>query len=66
MNISTSYTCADSVIGLFADTARTTTPLTAFDEREITYLVAINAGWLPYLANEGIQFVHYYANRVKR
>ena len=47
-------------------TARTTTPLTAFDERGITSLAATNAGWLPYLADEGIHYVHYSVNRVKR
>ena len=50
----------------FTDTARTTTPLTAFDERWITYLAATNAWWLPYLANKGIQFMHYSTNRVRR
>ena len=29
-------------------------------------MVATNAGWLPYLADEGIKFVHYPANRVRR
>jgi len=48
------------------DTAGTTTPLTAFDERGITYLVDTNARWLPYLADEGICFVQYFANRVRR
>ena len=47
-------------------TARTTTSLTTFDERGITYLAATNAGWLTYLANEGIHYVHYSAYRVKR
>ena len=60
------YTCVDSAMGLFIDTARTTTPLMGFDETEITYLAAINAGWLRYLANKGIRFVHYPANRVRR
>ena len=53
-------------MGPFIDTTETTTPLIAFDERGITYLAAINARWLPYLADEGIQFVHYSANRVSR
>ena len=60
------FTYADSAIGPFMATAGTTTPLTAFDERAIMYLAAINAGWLPYLADEGIRYVHYYANRVRR
>ena len=47
-------------------TTRTTTLLNAFDEREITYLATTNAGWLPYLANEGICYVHYSANRVSK
>ena len=53
-------------MGLFVGTAGTTTPLIDFDETEITYLAATNTGWLPYLADEGIRFVHYLANRVKR
>ena len=65
-NLGTNYTCDDSIMGPFTDTARTTTPLTAFDERGITYLASTNAGWLPYLADEGIQFVHYSANRMRR
>ena len=65
-NLDTGYTCADSVMGLFVDTAETTTPLTNFKETGITYLAATNAGWLPYLANEGLRFVHYPANRVRR
>ena len=60
------YTCVDFAMGLFVDTAGTTTPLTGFNETEITYLAATNAGWLPYLANEGIRFVHYPTNRVRR
>ena len=32
----------------------------------ITYLAATNAGWLPYLVDEGIRFVHYPTNRVRR
>ena len=50
----------------FVDTIGTTTPLVSFDETGITYLAATNAGWLPYLADEGIRFVHYLANRVRR
>ena len=53
-------------MGLFVDTAGTTTPLNSFDEAGITYLAATNAGWLPYLADEGMRFVHYPANRVRR
>ena len=59
-------TRVDSVMGPFTNTARTTTPLTTFDERGITYLAATNATWLPYLADEGVQFVHYSTNKVKR
>ena len=60
------YTCADSIMDPFVDTVETTTLLTNFEERGITYLAATNAGWLPYLANKGIRFVHYPANWVKR
>ena len=65
-NLGTGYTCADSVMGPFVDTAGTTNPLTGFEERGITYLAATNARWLPYLANEGVRFVHYPANKVRR
>ena len=65
-SLGANYTCIDSAIGLFVDTVGTTTPLVGFDETGITYLVAINAGWLPYLADEGIRFVHYPVNRVRR
>ena len=53
-------------MGLFIDIVGTTTPLVGFDEIGITYLVATNARWLPYLADEGVKFVHYPANRVRR
>ena len=62
----TNYTCVDSAIGLFIDIAGTTTPLIGFDEARITYLAATNARWLPYLADEGMRFVHYPANWVRR
>ena len=65
-NLGTSYTCTDSTMGPFVDIAGTTTPLTGCEERGITYVVATNIGWLPYLADEGIRFVHYPANRVRR
>ena len=66
MNLGTGYTCVDSIKGPFADVTGNTTPLTAFDGRGVTYLVATNIGWLPYLVDEGIRFVHYFANRVRR
>ena len=53
-------------MGSFVDTVGTTTPLAGFDGIGITYLAATNTGWLPYLADEGVKFVHYPANRVKR
>ena len=65
-HLSTGYTCMVSAMGLFVDTVGTTTPLAGFDEIGITYLVATNAGWLPYLVDEGVRFVHYLANRVRR
>lgn len=43
-NLVTGYTCADLVMGPFTDMVGTTTLLTAFDERGITYLAATNAG----------------------
>ena len=65
-HLSIGYTCVDSIIGSFVDTVGTTTPLAGFDDIGITYLAATNARWLPYLADEGVRFVHYPANRVKR
>ena len=65
-NLGADYNCTDSVMGSFVDTVGTTTPLVSFDETGITYLIATNAGWLPYLADEGIRFVHYPANQVRR
>ena len=62
-------TCADFVMGLFVDTAGTTPPPpppTDFEETGITYLAATNAGWLPYLDDEGLRFMHYLANWVRR
>ena len=56
----------DSTMGSFVDTVGTTTPLAGFDEIGITCLAATNAGWLPYLVDEGVRFVHYPANRVRR
>ena len=66
IHLDAGYTCVDYVMGQFVDTAGTTTPLVGFKERGITYLVTTNAGWLPYLVDEGIRFVHYPANRVRR
>ena len=60
------YTCANSIMSLFVDISGTTTPLIDFEETGITYLVATNTGWLPYLADKGIRFVHYPANKVRR
>ena len=54
-HLSTGYTCVDSTMGSFVDTVGITTPLAGFDEIGITYLVATNAGWLPYLADEGVK-----------
>ena len=65
-NLGIGYTCVDFAMGLFVDIAGTTAPLTGFDEAEITYSAATNAGWLPYLADEGMRFVHYPVNRVRR
>ena len=65
-NLGANYTCIDSAMGLFVDIVGTTTPLAGFDKTRITYLAATNAGWLPCLADEGIKFVHYPANRVRR
>ena len=53
-NLGANYTCIDSAMGSFVDTVGTTTPLAGFDETGITYLAATNAGWWPYLADEGL------------
>ena len=53
-------------MGPFVNIIGTITPLTGFEEKGITYLAATNAGWLPHLVDEGIRFVHYPANKVRR
>ena len=65
-NLGAGYTCVDSVMSPFVDTVGTTTLLTGFKNRGITYLAATIVGYLTYLADEGIRFVHYPANRVRR
>ena len=65
-NLGVGYTCVDSVMGLFVDITGTTIPLTDFEEIGIIYLATTNVGWLPYLANKGLKFMHYPANWVKR
>ena len=65
-NLGSGYTCADSIMGSFVDAVGTITPFTAFDKRGITYLAATSARWLPYLADEGVPFVHYSIDRVRR
>ena len=53
-------------MGPFMAIARTTTLLTAFNEREITCMATTNAWCLPYLVDKGIRYVHYSANKVRR
>ena len=53
-NLGNGFTYVDSMMGHFLATV------------EIIYLVATNVGWLPYLADEGIWYVHYSAHRVRR
>lgn len=65
-NLGNGFPCANLVMGPFMATVGTTTPLIAFYEKGITYLAATNDGWLPYLANKGIRYVHYSAHRVRR
>ena len=65
-DFNTSCTYVDSVMKSFIGILGTTTPLVAYDEMEITYLAATNSRWLPYLADEGIRYVHYFAHRVRR
>ena len=65
MNLGNGYTCADFVISPFMATVGTPTPLTTFNEMGITYLVATNTGWLPYLADEGVLYMHYSSHRMR-
>ena len=51
-NLGACCTRVNSGMGPFVDITGTTTPLASFDERGITYLVATNARWLPYLADK--------------
>lgn len=65
-DFSTSYTCADLVMGPFMGIVGTMSPLGAYDGKGITYVAATNSRWLPYLANEGIWCVHYSTHIVRR
>jgi len=60
------FTCANSAMGPFMGTASKTNPCVAYDEKGLTYLATTNAGWLPYLADEELRYVHYSTHRVRR
>lgn len=65
-DFNTRYTCVDFVMWPFIAIARMTTLLVAYDERGTIYLTTTNAGWLPYMANKGIRYMHYSAHRARR
>ncbi len=36
------------------------------DSKSLTYLSAVNLGWLPVWSSKGVEYTHYCANRVRR
>uniref|UniRef100_A0A2N9HVA9 Aminotransferase-like plant mobile domain-containing protein n=1 Tax=Fagus sylvatica TaxID=28930 RepID=A0A2N9HVA9_FAGSY len=65
-----SYRYADfschSVMYWFSDIASQSFELSPDDTRSLTYLSAVNPGWLPVWSDEGVKYTHYCPNRVRR
>ena len=55
-----------SLLSWFSDIASQSFELLPIDSRSLTYLSAVNPGWLPIWNSKGIEYTHYYANRVQR
>ena len=55
-----------SVLYWFSDIASQSFELSPDDTRSLTYLSAVNPGWLPVWGDKGVQYTHYCANRVHR
>uniref|UniRef100_A0A2N9FWF7 Aminotransferase-like plant mobile domain-containing protein n=1 Tax=Fagus sylvatica TaxID=28930 RepID=A0A2N9FWF7_FAGSY len=65
-----SYRYADfschSVLYWFSDIASQSFELSPDDTRSLTYLSAVNPGWLPVWSDKGVEYTHYCPNRVRR
>uniref|UniRef100_A0A2N9ED07 Aminotransferase-like plant mobile domain-containing protein n=1 Tax=Fagus sylvatica TaxID=28930 RepID=A0A2N9ED07_FAGSY len=55
-----------SVLYWFSDIASQSFELFPDDTRSLTYLSAVNPGWLPVWSDKGVEYTHYCANRVRR
>jgi hypothetical protein len=55
-----------SVLYWFSDIASQSFELFPDDTRSLTYLSAVNPGWLPVWSGKGVEYTHYCANRVRR
>ena len=65
-----SYRYADfsyhSVLYWFSDIVSQSFELLPDDTKSLTYLSVVNPGWLPVWSSKGVEYTHYYANRVRR
>uniref|UniRef100_A0A2N9EQH2 Aminotransferase-like plant mobile domain-containing protein n=1 Tax=Fagus sylvatica TaxID=28930 RepID=A0A2N9EQH2_FAGSY len=63
--LSLGFSC-HSVLYWFSDIASQSFELFPDDTRSLTYLSAVNPGWLPVWSDKGVEYTHYCANRVRR
>uniref|UniRef100_A0A2N9J1V2 Aminotransferase-like plant mobile domain-containing protein n=1 Tax=Fagus sylvatica TaxID=28930 RepID=A0A2N9J1V2_FAGSY len=61
----TGFSC-HSVLYWFSDIASQSFELLPDDTKSLTYLSAVNPGWLPTWGSKGVEFTHYCANKVRR
>ena len=55
-----------SVLYWFSDIASQSFELSPDDTRSLTYLSAVNPGWLPVWSDKGVEYTHYCPSRVRR
>ena len=55
-----------SVLYWFSDIASQSFELLPDDNKSLTYLSAVNLGWLPVWSSKGVEYTHYCANRIRR
>jgi hypothetical protein len=55
-----------SVLYWFSDIASQSFELLRDDTKSLTYLSAVNPGWLPIWSSKGVEYTHYCTNRVLR
>jgi hypothetical protein len=61
----TGFSC-HSVLYWFSDIASQSFELLSDDTKSLTYLSAVNPGWLPVWSSKGVEYTHYCANRVRK